>query len=157
METARDVHKCQCTRQLCRDSKTECIGDQVHAPLLRTRASTLPAAASGNQSIIPARPRRVLRTLGPPTRTDRLFRILLPVRRVPSGGIGSPAAQCASHVHLQQKQKRCEAVGDWRSEEPQLRRESLQCTNGSWDNKLECVGEDDCKIGEVGERLVVTV
>ena len=43
-------------------------------------------------------------------------------------------------------------MGDWRSEEPQLRHESSQCIYGSWDNMLGCVEEDDCKIGEVGER-----
>ena len=48
-------------------------------------------------------------------------------------------------------------VGHWRSEEPQLRRESSQCTYGSWDNRLGCVGEDDCKIEEVGERELVLV
>ena len=48
----------------------------------------------------------------------------------------------------------------WRSEAPQLRRESSQCAYGSWDNRLGCVEEDDCKIEEEGERelmLVVSV
>ena len=42
-------------------------------------------------------------------------------------------------------------------QEPQLHRESLQCTRGSWDKKLEYVGEDDCKTGTVGERELVLV
>ena len=42
-------------------------------------------------------------------------------------------------------------------QEPQLRRESSQCTCGSWDNRLECVGEDDCKTGKVGEKELVLV
>ena len=49
------------------------------------------------------------------------------------------------------------SVGDWRSEERQRRRESSQCLYGSWDNMLGCVEEDDCKIGEVGERELVLV
>ena len=39
-----------------------------------------------------------------------------------------------------------------RSEELQLCRESSQCLFGSWDYRLGCVEEDDCKIGEAGER-----
>ena len=46
-------------------------------------------------------------------------------------------------------------LGDGISEDPSLRRESSQCVCGSSINKLECVGEDDCKIGEVGERELV--
>ena len=49
----------------------------------------------------------------------------------------------------------CFIVEDGRSEEPQLRRESSQCVFGSWDNRLGCVEEDDCKIEEVGERELV--
>ena len=48
------------------------------------------------------------------------------------------------------------SVGDWRSEEPQLRRESSQCVCGSRDNRLGR-GEDDCKVGEVGKRELVLV
>ena len=43
------------------------------------------------------------------------------------------------------------SVGDGKSEEPPLRRESSQCVYGPWVT-LGCVGEDDCRIGEVGER-----
>ena len=50
-----------------------------------------------------------------------------------------------------------EVVGDGISEDPSLRREPSQCKYGSCINKLECVGEDDCKIGEVGERELVLV
>ena len=35
------------------------------------------------------------------------------------------------------------------SKDPPLRRESSQCFNGSCVNRLECVGENGCKIGEV--------
>ena len=38
------------------------------------------------------------------------------------------------------------------SEDPPLRHESSQCICGSCVNRLGCVGENDCKIGEVGER-----
>ena len=47
-------------------------------------------------------------------------------------------------------------MGDGRSEEPQLRLESSQCTYGSWVNRPGSVGEDDSKIGEEGV-LVVSV
>ena len=47
-------------------------------------------------------------------------------------------------------------MGDEVSEDPPLS-EFSQCIHGSCINKLECVREDDCKIGEVGERELVLV
>ena len=46
-------------------------------------------------------------------------------------------------------------MGDGISEDRPLRRESSQGTYESWVNRLECEGENDCKIGEVSERELV--
>ena len=48
-----------------------------------------------------------------------------------------------------------EDVGDGISEDPPLRCESSQWKYGSCINKLQCVGEDDCRIREAGERELV--
>ena len=48
-------------------------------------------------------------------------------------------------------------VGDGISEDSPLRRESSQRMYGSCVDRLECVGENDCKIGEVGVRKLVLV